>query len=507
MSQEIDPKRLLNDAIAAAREGDKDRARLLLEEVVAADPQNEKAWYWLASVAETDEQRRLYLGNVIQINPNNERAQAILARLETRQEEKPKSGLDEELMPGVTKRLVIIGGASVAILAVLICAALAIAISSNQQAAANQQATARALQGTQDAVLAQAQTAEFQATQAVLLGLVTATPAGPTLPPTWTAQPSPTSALGITATPLPTALANPMFSGRIAAASGDDLLGEGFVPIVEFGLDGSPGRTLVDGRGRAPSFSPQGDLMIYTRYSSGTREQGLEIITLNGTVPPRLLTQLLGGRVLVGQDEGSFSPDGNSVTFMAKEPGSTNHNIYVLSLQALGGVAGNQQVPEEIAAQALTRITDGSINSISPTWADSTRLVYVADSSATGGGADLRILGLNGTQTNITSDAAGIFENHPDVSPDGTWVAFDGYTTDPNDTDIYMVSMNGGVSMLLVDTPAKEVRPRWSPDGRFLVYSSNRTGSWEIYIVEVATYASYQVTVNSIYDQANAWLP
>jgi hypothetical protein len=198
------PQTPVEDAIAAAREGDKDRARLLLEEVVAADPQNEKAWYWLASVAETDEQRRLYLGNVIQINPNNERAQAILARLETRQEEKPKSGLDEELMPGVTKRLVIIGGASVAILAVLICAALAIAISSNQQAAANQQATARALQGTQDAVLALPRRPNSRPPRRSC-GACHPTPAGPTLPPTWTAQPSPTSALGVTATPLPTA--------------------------------------------------------------------------------------------------------------------------------------------------------------------------------------------------------------------------------------------------------------------------------------------------------------
>jgi cytochrome c-type biogenesis protein CcmH/NrfG len=79
-------QQLLRDAITAAREGDKARARLLLEEIVEQDEQNEKAWYWLASVAETDEDRILYLNNVIAINPNNERARSVLDQIEDRHE-------------------------------------------------------------------------------------------------------------------------------------------------------------------------------------------------------------------------------------------------------------------------------------------------------------------------------------------------------------------------------------------------------------------------------------
>ena len=139
LSQEPDIQQLMRDAITAAREGDKERARILFEEIVAQDPQNEKAWFWLASVAETDEERRVYLGNVVQINPNNERAQALLAKLEARQEHRPKSSLDEEIAPGITRRLAIIGGTVVGLLAVVICAAIVLVITSNQQATANQQ--------------------------------------------------------------------------------------------------------------------------------------------------------------------------------------------------------------------------------------------------------------------------------------------------------------------------------------------------------------------------------
>ena len=82
MSEEQNTQQLLRDAITAAREGDKARARLLLEEIVEQDDQNEKAWYWLASVAETDEDRILYLNNVIAINPNNDRARSVLHQIE-----------------------------------------------------------------------------------------------------------------------------------------------------------------------------------------------------------------------------------------------------------------------------------------------------------------------------------------------------------------------------------------------------------------------------------------
>ena len=507
MSQEPDVKQLLRDAITAARENDKERARVLFEEVVAQDPQNEKAWFWLASVAETDEERRVYLGNVVQINPNNERAQALLDKLESRQEHRPKSSLDEELIPGISRRLAIIGGAVVAILVVVICGAILLVLSSNQQAAANQQGTAAALQGTQDAIQVAAEMTQAEATHAAELGLITATPVGPTLPPTWTPVPTEITVQEVTPTPLATALSNPLFTGQLLAASGQDNLGQGYVPIVEIPLDGSPARTLFDGRARAPAISPQGDRIIYTRYSSGTGEQGLELISVDGTTQPRLLTTLLGGRVLSEQDSGSFSSDGNSIAFSAREPGNVRRDVFVLSLQALGDLSG-LEVPEEIANQALNKLTDGTLSAYSPTWANSTRLVYVADATDSGGGVDLRVIAINGTQTAVTGDGPTLIENHPDVSPDGTRVAFDAYTPgSPDDTDIYIVAMDGGVSLLTVDTPFSDVRPRWSPDGRYLVYSSNRTGNWEIFIVDVQDYGNYQVTVNTVFDEANAWLP
>jgi hypothetical protein len=81
----------LSQAIAAIKAGDKTIGQHLLAEVLKAEPNNEAAWLWLASLAETLEQRRPYLERVLAINPGNELAQQGLATLNSAGSSQPKS--------------------------------------------------------------------------------------------------------------------------------------------------------------------------------------------------------------------------------------------------------------------------------------------------------------------------------------------------------------------------------------------------------------------------------
>ncbi len=81
MAQNNNIEAQLNAAIEAARRGDRARARLLLQDVVRQDMDNEAAWMWLATTATTPEDKSRYLQRVLSINPNNTTAQAALRQL------------------------------------------------------------------------------------------------------------------------------------------------------------------------------------------------------------------------------------------------------------------------------------------------------------------------------------------------------------------------------------------------------------------------------------------
>lgn len=79
---------LLRAGIAAAKAGDKDRARLLLRRAAERPDASALAWLWLASVAEDREEAIGHLERALEIDPGHERARAWLARM--RSARKPK---------------------------------------------------------------------------------------------------------------------------------------------------------------------------------------------------------------------------------------------------------------------------------------------------------------------------------------------------------------------------------------------------------------------------------
>jgi Tol biopolymer transport system component len=47
--------------------------------------------------------------------------------------------------------------------------------------------------------------------------------------------------------------------------------------------------------------------------------------------------------------------------------------------------------------------------------------------------------------------------------------------------DLYTVPAGGGIERRLTDDPADDSLPRWTPDGRAIVFASNRTGNWQLW--------------------------
>src|SRR5579872_3535402 len=87
----------------------------------------------------------------------------------------------------------------------------------------------------------------------------------------------------------------------------------------------------------------------------------------------------------------------------------------------------------------------------------------------------------------------------PQLSPDGTLVAYVRTTTDPEtlkrNADIWVVPANGtGAPKLLVGGEKAENTPRWSPDGKHLAFISTRGGAPQIYVSDADGSHVRQVT-------------
>ena len=81
---------LLKQGINAKKKGDVATARLLFSRALQLDPENENAWLWLASVAESSVQAEAMLERVLSINPFNLKAQQLYQQLQAKQPSKSK---------------------------------------------------------------------------------------------------------------------------------------------------------------------------------------------------------------------------------------------------------------------------------------------------------------------------------------------------------------------------------------------------------------------------------
>lgn len=73
----------------------------------------------------------------------------------------------------------------------------------------------------------------------------------------------------------------------------------------------------------------------------------------------------------------------------------------------------------------------------------------------------------------------------PQLSPDGKLVAFvlTAVNKDSNKTnsDIWLIPSEGGEARQLTNSPKQDRHPRWSPDGKWILFESNRGGEFQIY--------------------------
>jgi Tol biopolymer transport system component len=79
---------------------------------------------------------------------------------------------------------------------------------------------------------------------------------------------------------------------------------------------------------------------------------------------------------------------------------------------------------------------------------------------------------------------AGAVQNSiffPEISPDGQWIAVSARDGEVNDRDIWLHHTSDGTKKPLVKMKGNDNFPVWSPDGKELMFTSSRSGNYELY--------------------------
>ncbi len=88
---------------------------------------------------------------------------------------------------------------------------------------------------------------------------------------------------------------------------------------------------------------------------------------------------------------------------------------------------------------------------------------------------------------------------YPDISPDSQYVVFS------YKGDIWKAPVKGGRSERLTDHIGNDVRPKFSPDGKMIAFSSDRDGNYDVFIIPSEGGHAKQLTYRSSDDEVTGW--
>jgi Tol biopolymer transport system component len=208
--------------------------------------------------------------------------------------------------------------------------------------------------------------------------------------------------------------------------------------------------TTDPGQELHPTLSPDGKFVAYQKLNDG--QWDISLLRVGGHNPTNLTKDSPADDI-----HPAFSPDGESIAFRSEREGG---GIFVM------GATG----------ESVRRVLDFGYD---PAWSPKGDRIAVATTDGVPGNraglSELWVVDLNSDAETKLATADKI---QPQWSPHGHRIAY-------YDNDVWTMPADGGEGLRLTDSVARDGDGLWSPDGRYIYFSSLRGGSSNLWRVPV----------------------
>ncbi|RNI29842.1 peptidase S41 [Rufibacter immobilis] len=259
-------------------------------------------------------------------------------------------------------------------------------------------------------------------------------------------------------------------SARVDAAANTLFPSGAFPELYSVAIGGGRNAMLLTTPAEAARYSPAGDVLVYhdkkspenTLRKHQTSSTARDVWAYNAKTKQH--TKLTDN---VGEDrQPVFSANGQDIYYLSEQVNGT-FNVHKMSLQN----------PKQTAA--VTSFTKHPVRHLSGSRGGMLSFTYNGEIYTLKPGAQPQKVAIQ-LYSDIRSNPETVLPisggmTEMEVSPNGKEVVF------VNRGEVFVSSVEGGITRRITNTPEQERSVSFSPDGRKILYASERNGSWNVY--------------------------